>query len=64
MGMNCGRSRCWKIGLMVLVGIAALGWRTSGQLSAGHGAAGAVQDTVRRIARTRMSRTLASLQAP
>ena len=26
MGMNCGRSRCWKIGLMVLVGIAALGW--------------------------------------
>jgi len=26
MGMSCGRSRCWKIGLMVLVGIAALGW--------------------------------------
>jgi hypothetical protein len=26
MGMSCWRSKCWKIGLMVVVGIAALGW--------------------------------------
>ncbi len=26
MGMNCCKSSCWKIGLLVLVGIAALGW--------------------------------------
>jgi hypothetical protein len=26
MGMNCCKARCWKIGLLVVVGIAALGW--------------------------------------
>jgi hypothetical protein len=26
MGMNCCKSKCWKIGLLVVVGIAALGW--------------------------------------
>ena len=26
MGMNCCRSKCWKIALLVLVGIAVLGW--------------------------------------
>ncbi len=25
MGMNCCKSKCWKIGLLVVVGIAALG---------------------------------------
>ena len=25
MGMNC-KTKCWKIGLLVVVGIAALGW--------------------------------------
>ena len=26
MSMNCCNSKCWKIGLLVVVGIAALGW--------------------------------------
>ena len=26
MGMNCCKSGCWKMGLLVLAGIAALGW--------------------------------------
>lgn len=26
MGMNCCKTKCWKIGLLVLVGLAALGW--------------------------------------
>ena len=26
MGMNCCKASCWKIGLLVVVGIAALGW--------------------------------------
>ena len=26
MGMSCCKSKCWKIGLLVIVGIAALGW--------------------------------------
>jgi hypothetical protein len=26
MGMNCCKSRCWKMGLLMLAGIAALGW--------------------------------------
>lgn len=26
MSMNCFKSKCWKIGLLVVVGIAALGW--------------------------------------
>jgi hypothetical protein len=26
MSMNCCKSNCWKIGLLVVVGIAALGW--------------------------------------
>lgn len=26
MGMSCCKSRCWKIALLVLAGIAALGW--------------------------------------
>ena len=26
MGMNCCKSSCWKIGLLVVAGIAALGW--------------------------------------
>jgi hypothetical protein len=26
MSMNCCKSKCWKIGLLVVVGIAALGW--------------------------------------
>ena len=25
MGMNCSKTRCWKIGLLVVAGIAALG---------------------------------------
>lgn len=26
MGMNCCKGKCWKIGALVVVGIAALGW--------------------------------------
>lgn len=26
MGMNCCKSKCWKIGLLMLVGIVTLGW--------------------------------------
>lgn len=26
MGMNCCRAKCWKIGVLVAVGIAAAGW--------------------------------------
>lgn len=26
MGMNCCKAKCWKIGVLVVVGIAALGW--------------------------------------
>ena len=26
MGMNCCKAKCWKIGLLVVVGVAALGW--------------------------------------
>jgi hypothetical protein len=26
MSKNCCKSKCWKIGLLVVAGIAALGW--------------------------------------
>ncbi len=26
MGMNCCKGKCWKIGVLVVVGIAAAGW--------------------------------------
>ena len=26
MGMNCCKSRCWKMGLLMFAGVAALGW--------------------------------------
>jgi len=26
MGMSCCKSKCWKTGLLVIVGLAALGW--------------------------------------
>lgn len=26
MGMNCCKGKCWKIGVLVAVGIAAVGW--------------------------------------